>query len=254
MHGEALEGSHLYIPTAQLLLHSPGIECAARPLLYPTAAYLDSATKERYGGAMTEGQRPSAKGSYLRKVQSLCMAYATDFMLLFLISDIATARQTMAKISVAENRGLTPDVRADNKQNGESYWLHEQDILCDVVRQMGLRCEDQLHHRELYDYCHPFNGTPRSLSFPNVFMTIAPGKWVSPSHYAIFQRWKRPKGYTNPKDLHHVAGLFTLRIYNVLMCALRSLFVPDDYFEKVIEYVVRTEFQGRGTLHLHIAM
>ena len=31
-------------------------------------------------------------------------------------------------------------------------------------------------------------------------------------------------------------------------------FVSNDYFEKVAEYVIRTEFQGMGTLHVHIAM
>ena len=177
---------------------------------------------------MCAGQRPNAKGSYPRKTQRRCTAYATDFMLLFLISDIATARQTMSKISVAENRGLTPDVLADNKQNSESYWLHEQDILCDVVRQMEQRCKDQENHKELYDYCHPLNGTSRALAYANVFMTIAPGEWMFPVHYPLFYNWKCPKAHAHPRDLEHVAGLFTLHIYNVLMCALRSLFAPND--------------------------
>ncbi len=39
----------------------------------------------------------------------------------------------MAVITLAENRGLSPEVLADNRQRSESFWRHEQDYLCDVV-------------------------------------------------------------------------------------------------------------------------
>ena len=56
-HIEAIKNPPLYIPTAKLLLHMHGIECAARPLLYPTPAYLDTMPREiRFGTAMSEGQ------------------------------------------------------------------------------------------------------------------------------------------------------------------------------------------------------
>jgi len=248
-------GFKFYIPTAELLLNSDGIEVAARPILYPRQAYGDSDLRMRFEGRLKDAQRPSAKGSYLRKCMSQCAAYATDFMLLFLISDVATARQTMSKISTAENRGLTPDVLADNKQNSESYWLHEQDILCDVVRQMALRCQDRENHRELWEFCHdPLAREPRSLAYPNVFITVAPGEWIFPIHNPLFHRWKHPMGFDNPRDLSHVVGPLTLHIYNVLMTVMRSLFQENEFFERVYEYVIRVEFQGRGTLHIHIAM
>ena len=83
----------------------------------------------------------------------------------------------MGKIALAEERKLTPDVMSDNKSSSESFWRHEQDILCDVVRGMAEKCEDRVNHSELYEYSHdPFH-VGRSLAFPNVFITIAPGEW-----------------------------------------------------------------------------
>ena len=78
----------------------------------------------------------------------------TDFMLLFLIYDIATARQTLGKIATAENKGLSPGILADNKQNSESFWRHEQDILSDVVRQMEKKCTGKDNYPVLWDYCN----------------------------------------------------------------------------------------------------
>jgi len=246
----------LYIPTAELLLNMDGIEVAARPVLYPHPAYGDTDHRNRLTGyCIQNSQRPNAKTSYLRKCLSMCTAYMTDFMLLFLIYDIATARQTLGKIATAENKGLSPDILADNKQNSESFWRHEQDILSDVVRQMEKKCTDKDNYPVLWDYCNsPLLHTPRSLAFPNVFITIAPAEWTFLLNNPLFHRYKYAGDWTNPADLGDVQGPMALHIYNVLMTIMKGLLAKNKFFDEVYEWCIRVEFQGRGTLHIHIAL
>ena len=244
-----------YIPTAELLLRSAGIEVAARPVLYPRRAYGDSDIRERLGGyRIKEAQRPQPKASYLRKCLSPCAAYHQDLMLIFLLYDIGTARQIMGTIALAEQRKLTPDVLMDNKSSSESYWRHEQDILCDVVRGMAERCEDQAKEPELYAYNHDSLHPGRSLAFPNLFITIAPGEWSFLLHNPLFQRFKCARD-GGVKRLTDITGPLALHIYNVLMSVMKQLFQErnNEFWERVYEFVIRVEFQGRGTLHLHIA-
>ena len=56
----------------------------------------------------------------------------------------------------------------DNVHTSEAYWRHEQDLLCDIVRQ-----EAEVHG--------PGN------AYPNVFITIAPAEWKFLLHSPIFQ-------------------------------------------------------------------
>ena len=45
----------------------------------------------------------------------------------------------------------------------------------------------------------------------------------------------------------------TLDIYRILMETMQSLLVSDnDFFDEVYDYCIRVEFQGRGTLHIHV--
>ena len=141
-----------YIQTARLLLHSDGIEVAARPLLYPRSAYGDSDLRYRLLGMhLKMSQLPNMKASYLRKCLSRCASYNTDPKLLFLIYDIATCRGSMATITWAEQRGLSPECLADNRQRSEGFWRHEQGYTCDMVRQMAARCDD--HDGAMVRWC-----------------------------------------------------------------------------------------------------
>ena len=45
-----------------------------------------------------------------------------------------------------------------------------------------------------------------------------------------------------------------LHIYHVLKIALREVLQPGPWFEEVFHYCMRIEFQGRGTVHIHIAL
>ena len=96
-HNEILaseEKNRFYITTANLLLHEHGIEVAMRPCLYPREAFGDSDVTERLLrlGRMTDMQKSSIRTSFLRKCQSRCLKYARDYMLCFLMYDIAMAR------------------------------------------------------------------------------------------------------------------------------------------------------------------
>ena len=47
-------------------------------------------------------------------------------------------------------------------------------------------------------------------------------------------------------------GPMTLGIYRVLMETMQELLVTNDSFDEVYEYALRVDFQGRGTLHIHV--
>ena len=71
------------IPTAELLLNSPGIEVAARPWLYPLASFGDGDLKHRLVplGWLDSKSNPSSRTSFLRKLTSRCIDYSRDFPL-----------------------------------------------------------------------------------------------------------------------------------------------------------------------------
>ena len=91
---------------------------------------------------------------------------------MFLMSDIMSARRIMAIQKIAVQRELPADLAAQNRSDSESYWRREQDHLCDIVRQMRQR-QESLDYPRLYVYAHG-SGEPRSLAYPNVFITVAP--------------------------------------------------------------------------------
>eukprot|EP00973_Karenia_brevis_P062929 8748629-Karenia_brevis.AAC.1 len=47
-------------------------------------------------------------------------------------------------------------------------------------------------------------------------------------------------------------ALLTLHIYHVLEQLMKETFNDSRLFEQCLDYVIRVEFQGRGTLHIHI--
>ena len=254
-----------YIPTARLLLHEDGIEVAARPWLYPHECFGDSDLKRRlFGVHLAATQLPNIKRAYLRKCLSRCLAYNNDPLLIFLIYDIYMARSIMSTLTLAEKRGLSPETLADNNQYSSAYWQHEQDYLCDVVRQMVELSEHVIGSadpsllaseflQKLWEYCHPVRKEPRRLKHPNVFITLAPAEWMFPLH-ALFQAWKTPDGFNHPGDLSEVTGLLALHLYNVLKEVLDRVLAGSEFFSYVFQHVIRVEFQGRGTLHVHIAL
>ncbi|CAK0897525.1 unnamed protein product, partial [Prorocentrum cordatum] len=223
----------MFIATYRLLLQSQGIEVALFPVLYPWEVYSDSDVRGWAGDRklMKRSQLPSMQKAFLRKVHSRCRTYGDAEAvpdLAFLLYDMATAQKISASLAVAEHRGITPDVVADNSSTSESYWRHEQDLLCDVVQQHTLRYS-------------------RGFAFPNLFITIAPAEWKVLLHQPLFADWKAAN------RLSACQGMLSEHIYELLCDAMKQILRPSEFFSEVRDYVIRLEFQGRKTQHIHIA-
>jgi len=242
-----------YILTPRLLLDMDGIEVAARPILYPHFAFGDSDLRSRMAGThVGDGQTLSMKASLLRKCLSRCIAYRSDVLWTFLMHDIVMARQCSSMISMAERRGLPPEAMAAKHQQTEAFWRREQDVHADIVRQMRARCRDSEGHPDLWSYCNL--GGDRSLAYPNVFLTIAPCEWKFPLLYALFEQHKFPRDGPKFERLSELGGPLALHLYNVLHVVVQGLMKSTEFWRSIENYVLRVEFQGRGTLHVHIAL
>ena len=138
--------NRFYITTANWLLHEHGIEVAMRPYLYPREAFGDSDATERLLrlGRMTDKQKPSVRISCLRKCLSRCRRYASDYMLCFLMYDIAMARALITTVQFAKKSNLTPDRVCDSYCFSETDWRHEVDIVQDLIRVMDRRSRDPM--------------------------------------------------------------------------------------------------------------
>ena len=134
-----VEDTTWYIKTCQLLLFSPGIEVAARPVLYARAAFGDTDLHHRLDelGHLSSQNNPSPCVSFLRKALSRLGSYGIDFMLLCLIYDIHLARTIYGVCTQAESLKQAPETVASHLSIFDSYWRHEEDVLCDMVRQKG---------------------------------------------------------------------------------------------------------------------
>jgi len=93
--------------TSDLLLHSPGVEVAAFPLLYPRASFADTDLRDRK--CVEDGCELSIFTSHLRKLQSSCTGYMLQPKLTFLIYDIAMANRLVAAINVPVYFNGSPD-------------------------------------------------------------------------------------------------------------------------------------------------
>ena len=132
-----------------------------------------------------------------------------------------------------------------DSQASTGYWEIVQDACADLTRVMLLRCHDQENHKELYEYCRGLRGQIRFAAFPNLFITIAPAEWkfFRPYLLAPYAKCVVASSY-----------LMALHMYYVVQCIwgfLANKF--GNRFFTVLEYIVKTEYQGRGTPHWHIA-
>ncbi|CAJ1334390.1 unnamed protein product, partial [Effrenium voratum] len=218
LRGRASQEQWRIIPTAQLLLGMPGIEVAARPWLYPTAAFSDTDLRPRLLGLgrITNKQKPSLKTSFTRKLTSRCQSYQADFPLFALLHDIALARQVSGMVKAAEEKGIAPDEAASGAQNFSAFWALERAKLEDVCRQRGM---------------------------PNLFFTIAPAEWKFPLHEGMF-------GHCGaPAELEKVQATLALHMRHVLkevveQCVLnRAGACKAPGVASVLEYSLRFEFQ-----------
>ena len=130
-------------------------------------------------------------------------------------------------------------------QTSTGYWDIVRDSLSDLVRVQMWKCHDQQGHKELYDHCRDAAGDEKwMVAFPNLFITIAPAEWKFPLPY-----WLRP--YRE----NLVSGAYCIGIHMYLLVLSMWAFLCNRLGHRwfqVMEYAVRTEYQGRGTPHWHI--
>ena len=77
-----------------------------------------------------------------------------------------------------------------------------------------------------------------------LFFTVAPAEWKFPLHVEVFK----------DRDLHKVQCLLTWHLHSVFSVTLGRLFQgqwPKAGLTTVYDWVLRFEFQARGTLHVH---
>ena len=131
------------------------------------------------------------------------------------------------------------------RQASSGYWEIVRDSLSDLVRIQMHRCYDEKNHKDLYDHVRGLRGQVGLCAFPNLFITIAPAEWTFPHPYFL-----RP--YLD--CVFAGSYLMALHMYYLVFCIWRLLSTHLGHrFFTVLEYVVKTEYQGRGTPHWHIA-
>ena len=217
-----------WILTADLLLNHQGLEVAARPWLYPTEAFGDTDLSDRLKARarIPDTAKPSLKASWQRKIFSRCVDYSKDYHLTAFLHDVALARQLSAVTAAAEDLKIAPDIAASDMQNFEAFWKTATQKLEDACR---------------------ING-----DLPNLFFTAAPAEWTFPLHHGLLAAAEANK------DLSSCQAWLTLHLYNAVSAVLEKTILREGThlaeigLEEVIDYAYRFEFQGRGTLHVHV--
>ena len=149
------------------------------------------------------------------------------------------AMKFFAAHSRAQQIGLTADIMTRDSQASTGYWEIVRDALADLVRIMLRRCYDEANHKVLYDHVRGLRGQVWLCAFPNLFITIAPAEWLFPRPYFL-------EPYAD--CIFAGAYLMALHMYFLVRCMWR--FLANRFGNKwfmVYEYVVKTEYQGRGT-------
>ena len=145
----------------------------------------------------------------------------------------------------AQHLGVTADVLTRDSQASAGYWDIVQDSLADLVRIMLHRCYDEEHHPTLYKHCRNLRGEVWLCAFPNLFLTIAPAEWTFPRPY-----------FLEPYLRCVFAGAYVMALHMYYLVRMMWLFLCSRLGHKyfmVFEWVMKTEYQGRGTPHWHIA-
>ena len=141
--------------------------------------------------------------------------------------------------------GLTADVLTRTNQSTETFWEDVQNALADVVRVMLTRCYDQEHFPTLYNHCRDLRGEVWLCAFPNFFCTITAAEWRQTWPYFL-------EPYVN--CIFAGAYFMALHMYYLVRCVWHFLArrMGHKYFT-VFEWVIKTEYQGRGSPHWHLA-
>ena len=248
MQAERLsQGASLYISSYDLFINFRGVEAAICPVLYPSTEFTDTGIlqhhMEQYGDSTNRVM--SIGTSWTRKVLSSVRAYGEQRDLAFFLYEKHLANKFFAAHVRAQKMGITADVLTRDSQTSSGYWDIVQDSLADLVRIMLQRCYDEEGHKQLYDHVRGLRGNFWLCAYPNVFITIAPAEWKFPRPY-----------FLDPYLQVIFAGAYimALHMYYLVRCMWFFLSTPfGNRWFIVYEWVMKTEYQGRGTPHWHIA-
>ena len=231
---ENLDMTRRELQTAELLLRSPGIEVAVRPWLYPLPSLADTDYQERLIGLgwMQSNSKPSIRTGFMRKLESRCLDYSTDFPLHCLVYDICMAKTISSIQAIADKQRVAPEQVASDMDGFDVYW-HQQ------LRKMEDIC------RQEYERCGSLDE-----ALPSVFFTVAPAEWRYLLHNGIFHE----------TPLSDQQKSITLHLYHTLEVMLEHHILKDGAslrrigLARVRQWSFRFEFQSRGTLHLHCVL
>ena len=183
--------------------------------------------------------------SWTRKVLSSVRAYGEQRDLTFFLYERHLAQKYFAAQCRAQELGITADILTRDSQGSAGYWEIVQDSLADLVRIQMDRCFDKEGHPELYEHCRGLRGQIWLCAFPNLFITIAPAEWKFPLPYFL-EVYKQ--------CVFAGAYIMALHMYYLVMCMWRFLANRHGHkFFTVLEWCIKTEYQGRCSPHWHIA-
>ena len=134
---------------------------------------------------------------------------------------------------------------ARDSQASAGYWEIVRDALADLVRIMMDQCHDEINHKDLYDHVRGLRGQVWLCAFPNLFITIAPAERTFPRPY-----------FLEPYKYCVFAGAYVMALHMYYLVRCIWLFLAKRFGHKyfiVFEWCMKTEYQGRGTPHWHIA-
>ena len=236
----------LNISSYDLFIVHAGIECAMFPYLYPTTDFTDTGILQHYTHETGDNTNRvcSIGQSWTRKVLSSVRVYGEQRDLPFFLYEKHLAQKFFNAHVRAKRMGVTGDVMVRDSSASTGYWDIVQDSLADLVRIMLVRCYDEKNYPQLYQHVRDLRGQVWLAAFPNLFLTIAPAEWRFPRPYFL-------QPYLD--CVFAAAYIMALHMYYLVRCIW--LFLANRFGHKyfiVFEWVMKTEYQGRGTPHQHI--
>ena len=247
-HNKLLDGHlPLTMSSYDLFVQERGVECAMFPHMYPMTEFTDTGILTSYKAESedTSNRVLSIGQSWTRKVMSGARAYAEHRDLAFFLYEKAMAQKFFAAQCRSQRMGVTADVMVRDSQQSSGYWDIVQDALADLVRIMVVRCLDEENHKELYDHVRGLRGQVWLCAFPNLFITIAPAEWTFPRPY-----------FLEPYVGCVFAGSYLMALHMFYLVRCIWAFLSNRFghrFFVVLEWVVKTEYQGRGTPHWFVS-
>ena len=205
-----------------------GIECALWPMLYPYTSWCESTLD----GA---SDRASAKASFLTKCFSSIIDYSMTFDLLQFHFDTCMYKTITGAINEGRYRLCSPYTSLAKKTFSPAFWEWQNRYLLDVVRQKG---------------------------YLSLFITISPSEWTFTT-----PKWLDELRETYAFRLTETALFETYHFVTILeqvvrgyLCGSNDQRWTDHLFNynrirnrtSVKTFFYRFEFQGRGTVHLHL--